>query len=401
MSEELQEVITNLEWYRDLQYEDAKGFIQDNINNTCRSFVAIGYYLKYIRDNQMYTQDGCENIWDLAQAEFGISKSQASKFMAINDRFSKDGNSPILLDQYKDFSSSKLSEMLYLTDEQLEQVTPVTTVAEIREIRKPEEVVSTSKQEPVKSKTAEILDHLMHEKSCVLSLWRKYLERDIAEKGLSAAWDFFLTLHGCSGQSSISENGHPKYEFMFHRSFGGNLYMIELSWDNDKSEISASEFMHLYLKYSVDDEPKSDDIPETVNDPPETVDNQPETENDVDNLSDSDELEFDCYNEEEEWHKEVISDDTDPVETVEADIIQTVPEDIQFVMPKKLVDFINSSGTSQYSQIKKVINKVSVDGGYDLSWEVIDRITNMVSVWLLDVGNNYERYLKELQKKGA
>jgi hypothetical protein len=182
VSEELQEVTsTNLEWYRNLQYEDAKGFIQDNINNTCRSFVAIGYYLKYIRDNQMYINDGYESIWEFAQAEFGISKSQASKFMSINDRFSKDGNSPVLMDTYKDFSSSKLSEMLYLSDEQLEQVTVGTTVAQIREIKQPEkkntciikndlegtdlkcsglegkkdclncdkaEVVSTSKQEP-------------------------------------------------------------------------------------------------------------------------------------------------------------------------------------------------------------------------------------------------------------
>lgn len=143
MSDELQEIINSSpEWYRDLQYKDVKVFIQDNINSTCRSFVAIGYYLKYIRDNQMFTNDGYENIWEMARAEYGISKSQASKFMSINDKFSKGGNSPILVDKYKDFSSSKLSEMLYLTDEQLEQVTVGTTVAQLREIRKPEEVVS-------------------------------------------------------------------------------------------------------------------------------------------------------------------------------------------------------------------------------------------------------------------
>lgn len=150
MSEELQEVIdNNPEWYRELQYKDVKIFIRDNINNATRSFVAIGFYLKHIRDKEMFREDGYESVWELAQAEFGISKSQASKFMSINDRFSKDGNSPILLDQYKDFSSSKLSEMLYLTDEQLEQVTVGTTVAQIREIKNPDKVVSTSKQEPV------------------------------------------------------------------------------------------------------------------------------------------------------------------------------------------------------------------------------------------------------------
>lgn len=145
MSEELQETA---KYYEMMNYKDTKVIIKSNINSVVGNFVAIGYYLKHIRDKEMFKEDGYQNIWDLAQAEFGISKSQASKFMAINDRFSKDGNSPILLEQYKEFSSSKLSEMLYLTNEQLEQVTVGTTVAQIREIKNPEKVVSTSKQEP-------------------------------------------------------------------------------------------------------------------------------------------------------------------------------------------------------------------------------------------------------------
>lgn len=142
-----EDIINSSEWYKDVQYKDAKNFIKENINAASRSFVAIGYYLKYIRDKKLYEQDGYQNIWEFAQAEFGISKSSASRFMAINDRFSVDGNSPILQDRYKDFSSSKLSEMLTMTDEQLEQVTVTTTVAEIREIKNPDKVVATSQQE--------------------------------------------------------------------------------------------------------------------------------------------------------------------------------------------------------------------------------------------------------------
>jgi hypothetical protein len=85
--------------------------------------------------------------------------------MSINDRFSKDGNSPILLDKYKDFSSSKLSEMLYLTDEQLEKVSETTTVVEIREIRKPVEVVSTSKQEEILKNYYECTEYKLHQYS--------------------------------------------------------------------------------------------------------------------------------------------------------------------------------------------------------------------------------------------
>ncbi len=139
-----------VKWYENCSLDSIKNIIKNNLNIASRSFIAIGYYLKNVRDRELYLQDGYQSIWEFAQTEFGIGKSSASRFMAINDRFSKDGNSPILLEQYKDFSSSKLSEMLTMSDEQLEQVTLTTTVAEIREIKNHEEVVATSQQEAEK-----------------------------------------------------------------------------------------------------------------------------------------------------------------------------------------------------------------------------------------------------------
>lgn len=152
MGEEIEELVRdNPKWYKDLLLPDIKEFIKTNINNVSRSFIAIGYYLKYVRDKELFKVDGYSGILEFAQVEFGISKSWASKWMSINDQFSVEGNSPILLEQYKDFSSSKLSELLYLTDEQREQVTISATVAEIREIKNPTPEVdnsfSTSKME--------------------------------------------------------------------------------------------------------------------------------------------------------------------------------------------------------------------------------------------------------------
>lgn len=69
MSEIFQEIVNNSEWYKNLQYKDAKNFIKDNINSASRSFVAIGYYLKYIRDNELYEEDGYQNVWEFAQNE--------------------------------------------------------------------------------------------------------------------------------------------------------------------------------------------------------------------------------------------------------------------------------------------------------------------------------------------
>lgn len=120
-----------------MSYDSAKDIIRRDLESMSRKFITIGYYLKMIRDNEMYRQDGFKDIWEFAQDTYGISKSTCSRWMAMNDKFSQDGNSPYLKEEYRDFGKSQLQEMLYLTDEQMEQARPDMTAKEIREIRKP------------------------------------------------------------------------------------------------------------------------------------------------------------------------------------------------------------------------------------------------------------------------
>lgn len=125
-------------WYQNITLEDAETFIGENLKSAVRSVIAIGFYLKCIRDGGLYEAEGYMNIWDYAWERFGFSKSTASRYMGRNDKFSKGGNSPILDDKYREYSKSQLQEMLSLDAEQLEQVTPAMTVKEIRQLRKPE-----------------------------------------------------------------------------------------------------------------------------------------------------------------------------------------------------------------------------------------------------------------------
>lgn len=127
-------------WYETVGLEDAKSFIKANLSAAARSFIAIGYYLKHIRDQELFREDHYETVWEFAKGEFGISKSTASRYMSMNDRFSKDGNSPLIQDQYKEFGKSQLQEMLSLTDEQIETVTPDITVQKLREMRSSKEI---------------------------------------------------------------------------------------------------------------------------------------------------------------------------------------------------------------------------------------------------------------------
>ena len=66
------------------------------------------------------------------------------------------------------------------------------------------------------------------------------------------------------------------------------------------------------------------------------------------------------------------------------------------IKPKALVNFINDMGVSQYEQIGDVVRKTVEQCGDSLAGEVIERITNNVSVWLLGIGSNYEKYIEKL-----
>ncbi len=125
-------------WYEDLSYEEVKNILREKMDVMKKNFIAAGYYMKYIRDNELYREDGYESVWEFAEDNYGIRKSTASRWMAMNDKFSQGGNSPNLADEFKGFEKSQLQEMLYLDDKQIEEVTPDMTVKEIREVRKPE-----------------------------------------------------------------------------------------------------------------------------------------------------------------------------------------------------------------------------------------------------------------------
>lgn len=128
-------------WYElPMGLEDVRSSIRANIRTAARSFVAIGFYLKRAREDRLYEEAGFSSVWDFAREEFGISRSTATRYMAVNDRFSADGNSPNLATEYQAYSQSQLIEMVTMTGEQLEQVTPDMTVRELREMKQEDTV---------------------------------------------------------------------------------------------------------------------------------------------------------------------------------------------------------------------------------------------------------------------
>lgn len=149
MSEELQEVVVS-DWstFNPGDHQSIKTIIKNNINSVCANYVAIGYYLNNINERKLYHEDGYSGIGEYATAEYGITEDKCSWLRKVAKRFCIE-NSPALLPEYQGFKVEKLREMVYLTNEQLEQVTITTTRAEIREMKKPEpEKVAPAQVEP-------------------------------------------------------------------------------------------------------------------------------------------------------------------------------------------------------------------------------------------------------------
>lgn len=120
-------------------YRDIKQAVKQSMTRAVVSFVEIGFYLKKIKNEKLYLEDGYKDIWEAAENEFGLKRKQAWSFMNINDKYSVDGNSTELLPQYEGFSKSTLTEMLTLPDSDYELITEDTRIEDIRELKQAEQ----------------------------------------------------------------------------------------------------------------------------------------------------------------------------------------------------------------------------------------------------------------------
>lgn len=114
----------------------------------------IGYLLKKARDTDILQNSPYNDYLDFAEGEFGLDKTQVSRFIRINDRFSVDGNSENLMDKYKGFGSTKLTLMLALPDALNEELTPDYSKSDIQTIK--EEVEEEKKVTPLEVMTEEV-----------------------------------------------------------------------------------------------------------------------------------------------------------------------------------------------------------------------------------------------------
>lgn len=116
-------------------YQEYKQELDAVLTRTAEDFVQIGYLLKVARDTNVLEESRYANVADFAKAEYGIDKTQVSRFININDRFSENGYSDHLIPNYQGFGYAKLTLMLQIPDEINEALPPTLSKTEIQAVK--------------------------------------------------------------------------------------------------------------------------------------------------------------------------------------------------------------------------------------------------------------------------
>ncbi len=95
-------------------FADYEQAFDSEIRKEGESFIRIGFLLRIGQDTEIIKQSGYRNVEEFAKAKYDIDKSQASRYMRINEMFSEGGYSDRLQEKYQGFGVAKLAIMLQL-----------------------------------------------------------------------------------------------------------------------------------------------------------------------------------------------------------------------------------------------------------------------------------------------
>lgn len=116
-------------------YEDGLKNVKQDLENIKKNYLSLGFHLKEIKEYGWYKHKySSENFDKYCKDEFGLSKSTALRLIQINERFCI-SDSCDLKEEFKNFSQSQLTEILPLSDYDIQYVRPDMTIKEIRQLK--------------------------------------------------------------------------------------------------------------------------------------------------------------------------------------------------------------------------------------------------------------------------
>lgn len=167
----MDQVVNKVIRYR--AYQEYKEELDGEIQRAAEGFVRIGYLLKVARDTNILEESGYKSVAEFAEVEYNLDKTQVSRFIHINDRFSEGGYSFCLSEHYKGFGYAKLTLMLQIPDEINEELTPDFSKSEIQAI----------KEEIEEEKAVSDIEVILESASAAVSLEKTDLQRTVKKLG--------------------------------------------------------------------------------------------------------------------------------------------------------------------------------------------------------------------------
>lgn len=249
--EELVKIESTVITYTD--YKKYKAELDAELQKSAESFIRIGYLLKVARDTGILRESGYENVNDFAQKEYDLDKTQVSRFININDRFSEDGYSERLKTEYRGFGYAKLALMLRLPESITEELSPEYSKSEIQAIK--DEFDEESKVTDIevmieeKDQRQQALDSTLQQATwqigkdmpeLYVELWESLMEKQESEKA-------FVERLAPSGLKTYMARIPGKGRVMLMiKEEGEEIKLINLRDENDKKTYSKAELVEAF-----------------------------------------------------------------------------------------------------------------------------------------------------------
>ena len=234
-------------------YGQYKAALDAELQKSAEGFVKIGYLLKVARDTRILEDSGYANVNEFAEKEYGLDKTQVSRFIRINDRFSEDGYSENLKLEYKGYGYAKLALMLMLPDAINEELTADYSKSEIQAIK--EEVDAEQKisdlevmmeekdevQQSLDDTLAQVVYQLGKEDpKLYCDLWESQMERQEDVRG-------FMEIFAPSGTKTYSVRIPGKGRMMLMiREDKDELKLINVRDETDKRTYTKQDIVDAF-----------------------------------------------------------------------------------------------------------------------------------------------------------
>lgn len=118
------------------ELEQEEKQIRENLGGIVKNFVKTGWHLFRIDRSGAYKLKGYSSITEYARETFGMAPDGVSRFIHVYEKYSVQGDTPELREEYRDFNFSQLTEMLQLPEEDHMMIRPETKREDIRGLKK-------------------------------------------------------------------------------------------------------------------------------------------------------------------------------------------------------------------------------------------------------------------------